>query len=160
MLENATQLEGADPTGMEPEPRRRPRAIADAEFDMTPMIDCTFLLLLFFMLTTTYELQKTVDTPPPPGQNAAIKTRDAFKQDTIFAKITKNDLLYIDEKFVDWKEAREHLSRKRLAEGKPNLIIETEDEGKWGSSVRLQDEATLAGFQLIRFGEGVQAATP
>lgn len=136
-------------------PRRRPRPIADAEFDMTPMIDCTFLLLLFFMLSATYEQQKTIDTPPPPGQGAALKTLDDLQQQNIIAKIGRDGSLHIDKEAVSWEDVRHHLTEKRRQHGKAWLIIVMEDDGKWELTVRLQDEATQAGIERIRYGKGV-----
>jgi biopolymer transport protein TolR len=36
----------------------------EAELDITPMIDVTFLLLIFFMVTSTMDDQKPVNVPP------------------------------------------------------------------------------------------------
>lgn len=46
--------------------RRRVRAEEDdeADLDMTPMIDVTFLLLIFFMVTASFHLQKGLNFPP------------------------------------------------------------------------------------------------
>jgi hypothetical protein len=35
--------------------RRKKAGIADADLDITPMIDVTFLLLIFFMVTSTLQ---------------------------------------------------------------------------------------------------------
>jgi biopolymer transport protein ExbD len=43
-------------------PRRRIRA--DTELDMTPMIDCTFLLLIFFVVSAKIEPDTAVKLPP------------------------------------------------------------------------------------------------
>jgi biopolymer transport protein ExbD len=43
-------------------PRRRIRA--DTEMDMTPMIDCTFLLLIFFVVGAKIEPDTAVKLPP------------------------------------------------------------------------------------------------
>jgi biopolymer transport protein ExbD len=40
------------------------RAMADSEMDITPMIDCTFLLLIFFMVTSTMDSSKQSNVPP------------------------------------------------------------------------------------------------
>ena len=38
---------------------------SDNEVDMTPMIDCVFLLLIFFLVTASFQLQKALEIPPP-----------------------------------------------------------------------------------------------
>lgn len=46
----------------------------EAEMDMTPMVDVTFLLLIFFMVTAAFSLQKSIEIPKPaqddPSTNA------------------------------------------------------------------------------------------
>jgi biopolymer transport protein ExbD len=37
----------------------------DSEMDMTPMVDCTFLLLIFFMVTASFAMQKAEQVAPP-----------------------------------------------------------------------------------------------
>jgi biopolymer transport protein ExbD len=43
-----------------------------AEMDITPMIDCTFLLLIFFVLTSTME-SKTLELPKAKHGAAAVE---------------------------------------------------------------------------------------
>lgn len=43
-------------------PRARP--LEDTEMDITPMIDCTFLLLIFFLLTFKADEGATIPLPP------------------------------------------------------------------------------------------------
>jgi biopolymer transport protein ExbD len=54
------QLE-TDPDGA---PRRRRRRDFDAEMDITPMIDVTFLMLIFFLVASTPDKQAAVELPP------------------------------------------------------------------------------------------------
>ena len=42
----------------------RKRATTEAELDITPMIDVTFLLLIFFMVTSTMDPEEALDVPP------------------------------------------------------------------------------------------------
>lgn len=52
----------------------------DDEIDMTPMIDCTFQLLIFFMVTSTMEIELKHDLPAAihgsglDGRNATMVT--------------------------------------------------------------------------------------
>ncbi|MBQ16126.1 MAG: hypothetical protein CMJ65_03270 [Planctomycetaceae bacterium] len=41
----------------------RTRVEHDAELDITPMIDVTFLLLIFFMVTSTMQAEQELDVP-------------------------------------------------------------------------------------------------
>ena len=42
---------------------KRMRSLEEAEMDITPMIDCTFLLLIFFLVTSTMKPELAVDLP-------------------------------------------------------------------------------------------------
>jgi len=60
-----------------PKPRRK---LTDDEIDITPMIDCVFLLLIFFMVTSTMKGSVDLDLPIAhygtgvPAGNATIVT--------------------------------------------------------------------------------------
>lgn len=61
----------------EPKPKRK---LTDDEIDITPMIDCVFLLLIFFMVTSTMKGTPDMDLPTAhygtgvPSGNATIVT--------------------------------------------------------------------------------------
>ena len=56
-------LPAVDDGGIRPLlPRREHRA--EADLDITPMIDVTFLLLIFFLVASTADMERAVDLPP------------------------------------------------------------------------------------------------
>lgn len=52
----------------------------EAEMDMTPMVDVTFLLLIFFMVTAAFTMQKSFQVPTPqdnrPSENVIDKPEE------------------------------------------------------------------------------------
>src|ERR1700759_870543 len=52
----------ADPD--EPPIKRRKAQVEDTEMDITPMIDCTFLLLIFFTVTSSPDAQTALNLAP------------------------------------------------------------------------------------------------
>lgn len=48
----------------EPPIKKRQRPVEDTEMDITPMIDCTFLLLIFFTVTSTPDAQTALNLAP------------------------------------------------------------------------------------------------
>lgn len=48
----------------EPPIKPRKAAVEDTEMDITPMIDCTFLLLIFFTVTSTPDAQTALNLAP------------------------------------------------------------------------------------------------
>jgi biopolymer transport protein ExbD len=55
---------------------RRKRPLEEGEMDITPMIDCTFLLLIFFLVTSRMKAQAPLDLPKA-RHGAVVSERDA-----------------------------------------------------------------------------------
>ncbi|MGM0486634.1 MAG: ExbD/TolR family protein [Planctomycetota bacterium] len=47
----------------------------EADMDMTPMVDVTFLLLIFFMVTAAFTLQRSLQVPTPKPEEPSTKAR-------------------------------------------------------------------------------------
>ena len=43
---------------------KKKKSAEEADLDITPMIDVTFLLLIFFMVTSTMQQESAVNVPP------------------------------------------------------------------------------------------------
>lgn len=77
----------------------------EAEMDMTPMVDVTFLLLIFFILTATFSFQKSLDIPTPEQEEASTQ---AVPQDLeedpefITVRIDAMNTFYVIT--IDWEE--------------------------------------------------------
>lgn len=54
--------------------RRKKRKKEEAELDITPMIDVTFLLLIFFMVTSTMQATPDRDIPPSKSGQNVVKS--------------------------------------------------------------------------------------
>jgi biopolymer transport protein ExbD len=51
---------------------RRRRPAEEAEMDITPMIDCTFLLLVFFLVTSRMNAEAPIELPPARHGGAVV----------------------------------------------------------------------------------------
>jgi biopolymer transport protein ExbD len=51
---------------------RAPRQVEEAEMDITPMIDCTFLLLIFFLVASRMDAPLAIDLPPARHGTAVV----------------------------------------------------------------------------------------
>jgi biopolymer transport protein ExbD len=54
------------------QPLVRPRKAEEAEMDITPMIDCTFLLLIFFLVASRMDAPLAIDLPPAKHGTAVV----------------------------------------------------------------------------------------
>jgi biopolymer transport protein TolR len=62
---------------LEPPVIARSRQIADAEMDITPMIDCVFLLLIFFVVCSTMDQQSPIELAKA-RHGKGVSERDSF----------------------------------------------------------------------------------
>lgn len=70
--------------------QRAPRE--EAEMDMTPMVDVTFLLLIFFMVTASFKLQKAIQQQPDMSDDPSTMVTEPEEQtDAIEIYIDEND---------------------------------------------------------------------
>lgn len=119
-------LTGADPLA------HRVRGREEADMDVTPMIDITFLLLIYFTVATTRSLQSPVELPPArygvgvSEHNAVIFTitADDAGGGQVFAGDLESEPLSRDkeQQFEQIAEA----VRRGVADGKQSVIIKAE----------------------------------
>ena len=92
------------------------RKVADAEMDMTPMVDVTFLLLIFFMVTAAFSLQKSFEIPTPQEDrpSSGAVTLDDFQDDPdyVVVRIDEHSTFYVSA--ASWNEEREAASEQDL----------------------------------------------
>lgn len=129
----------------------------EAELDITPMIDVTFLLLIFFMVTSTMEQQKQVDVPP------AVHGVGADAANAIFVTIMAAEGGPGRVMLGDGQEGEEVISMDRVTryvqqgknEGREICIIKAERDVTEG---RVQEVMRAIGeIEGLRFAVGVQA---
>jgi biopolymer transport protein ExbD len=76
--------------------QRRARSRAEAEMDMTPMVDVTFLLLIFFTVTAAFALQKSLEVPPVNDDEAAAsQSVDELEKDSIVVRVDGDNVFWI-----------------------------------------------------------------
>jgi biopolymer transport protein ExbD len=80
--------------------RRKRKVIAEeySAIDMSPLIDCVFLLLIFFLVTTVIKRKEKLLPAKIPVQTAALDKKTDDK--TIILAIDKNSTVY---KFINRK---------------------------------------------------------
>jgi biopolymer transport protein ExbD len=116
---------------------------SEGGIDMSPMIDCVFILLIFFIVTTTFVEESGVDVDKP---EAASSVRLA-KNSMIFALTDKGEV-WFDSHVVGIGAVRSLVSRKMLEEQVP-VIIEVDQAASAGKLTRLIDEAKLGNAPIV-----------
>ena len=134
----------------------------DASVDMTPMIDCVFLLLVFFMVSTTFNKQEADISFALPGtaeQSDSVEIPDEqIVQITENGNVFLNDLEYDAPTDPDMPELIKTLELfRQTAEANkvPAMItIAPEDDVKQQRVVDVLNACTAAKIANVTFAVG------
>jgi biopolymer transport protein ExbD len=134
----------------------------EAEMDMTPMVDVTFLLLIFFMVTAAFSLQKSlqVPTPRPDEASANVQPRDPSEDpDTVTVHVDENDMFRVvttdwdveapsrQELLIRLREASQGNSRGRRP---TKLLVMANVEASHGNVITAMDVGSDVGMEQVQ----------
>jgi len=116
-----------------------------ARFDLTPLIDVVFLLLIFFMLTTTFvNLENRVEVNLPSGDFAA-----AEPSENIIVSITENNTIYLNGKLIDPLKLTENVALELEKEPEKIVVLEADTNVLHGKVIRVMDLLKQGGAEKI-----------
>jgi len=116
-----------------------------ARFDLTPLIDVVFLLLIFFMLTTTFvNLENRVKVNLPSGDFAAAESSE-----NIIITITENNTIYFNGKLTDPLKLTENVAAKIKDEPEKIVVLEADQNVLHGKVIRVMDLIKKGGAERI-----------
>ena len=133
----------------------RRRLESDDELDMTPMVDVTFLLLIFFMITASFNLNKTLQFPPPDPEEKGAQQQpqmlEDFEDSSVIVEIDENNALFVDdEPLADPAQLADVLMKKGRSEQKTEIMITADARALHETVVAVVDAANEVGMQKIR----------
>jgi len=120
-------------------------------FDMTPLIDVVFLLLIFFMVSTTFEreTQLKVDLP-----EASAQPKEERPDDRIEIAVDKGGRIYVDQQELvtsDLPTLVTTLERQAGERRDQIVIVDADKNAPFQAVVVVMDAAGQLGLQHVRF---------
>ena len=116
----------------------------DAKMDMTPMIDCVFLLLIFFMVTTVFKQPYSLQVELPEAHQAIV-----VEEKKLVASISADGRMEINRVPVDLNTIDEVLRREQQGTRSLTLVVRTDKETKHKHLLDLFEAAKRAGIEKI-----------
>ena len=126
---------------------RRVRSFSsEGEPDMTPLIDCVFLLLIFFMVTTVFLQTKGLEVDMPADSQA-----EEEKKKDVNVAIDQFGKIQIGGQDVLREELKEKLGEAVEEANNENIIIQADGECAQKDVVYVVDSARQVGIEGIAF---------
>lgn len=121
----------------------------EVEMDMTPMMDCSFLLLIFFVINATFAINEVKNIQVPKATYT-----QAAKQDlqTLTVSLTKDRKIYLgkDQNPVELKEVRNRLAKQVQNTSQQDVILTADHSLDYGFIVTVLDEVNGAGVKNVK----------
>lgn len=137
----------------------------EAEMDMTPMVDVTFLLLIFFIVTAAFALQRSFPVPPQKQEDPSTQSQtiedieddpdyvivrvDAFNTYHVYAAVLEEETEVPSEHelLVKLREARRGNSDGKIPS---RMIVIANAEARYEKVVTALDHGTEVGMEEVK----------
>ena len=111
----------------------------DSGIDISPLIDCVFILLIFFIVTTTFVEETGVEVDKPQAASAVRLEKTSI----LIALTNKGEVVYGGREIGI--SGVQPLVKRMLQKEDVPVIVQADSEAHSGLLVRVIDEAKLAG---------------
>ena len=115
----------------------------EAAIDMSPLIDCVFILLIFFIVTTVFVEETGVEVDKPQAASAV----QLEKTSILIALTDKGEVVYGGRE-IGISGVQPLVKRMLLKEDVP-VIVQADTVAQSGLLVRIIDEAKLGGATKV-----------
>lgn len=115
------------------------------EINLSPMIDCIFILLIFFIVTTVFVEETGVSVQRPEAASAV-----SLEKNSILVAITADGRIFYGGQEIGVSGVAPTV-RRLLARRSMPVIIQSDKSVPHGLFARVYGEARLAGAQEISF---------
>lgn len=123
---------------------RRKSTYEDEEMNLTPLIDCVFLLLIFFMVTTVFKQPYSMKVDLPEASQAQV-----VEEKKLVATITADGRMEINRQPVTLANLEQVLLREKEGTRSLTLVVRTDKETKHRHLLDLFEVAKRVGIEKI-----------
>ena len=117
---------------------------AEQGIDISPLIDCVFILLIFFIVTTVFVEETGVEVDKPQAATAS-----KLESNSILIAITESGGVVYDKRDIGVKGVQSLVKRMVAADPDIPVIIQADENSRNGLFVQVVDEAKLGGAKQV-----------
>jgi biopolymer transport protein ExbD len=126
---------------------RRFRSVSDDEgseaaIDISPLIDCVFILLIFFIVTTSFVEEKGIEAEK--AQSSASSS-DLSSTAPLLFLVRSDRKVMLDGREISLGAIQPEVRRSVQRDPKTPVIVQVAQQADSGLMIRVVDEAKLAG---------------
>jgi len=116
---------------------------SEQSIDISPLIDCVFILLIFFIVTTVFVEETGVEVDKPQAASAS-----QLEKNSILLALTDDGAVVYGGREIGVGGVQTLVRRELQKEDMP-VIIQADTNSQSGKLVRIIDEAKLAGATKV-----------
>ena len=122
----------------------------ESAIDLTPLIDCVFIMLIFFIVTASFVKEKGLDVNKP---DSPVVNKPQEKSN-ILVSIDANNNIWISNRKVDIRSVRPNIERLHAENPEGSVVIQADKQSKNELLVEIMDASRQAGVYNIALAEG------
>ena len=123
---------------------RRESVVESDELNLTPLIDCVFLLLIFFMVTTVFKEPYRLRVLLPEAVESVL-----IEEKKLVATIARNGEMEVNRHVVSVETLEGVLVREKEGARVVTLIIRTDKQTRHGLVLDMMEVAKRIGIEKI-----------
>jgi len=116
----------------------------ESSIDLTPLIDCVFIMLIFFIVTASFVKETGVEVNKPTALTALVRPKAS-----ILIALDASNTVWIDRRKVDVRAVRAAVERLHSENPQGTVVIEADNESKNELLVAVMDACRQAGVTQI-----------
>jgi biopolymer transport protein ExbD len=124
----------------------------DAEIDMTPMLDVTFIMLIFFIVTATFVKESGLDVSGSQADQPLQQQQNTDKI-TVLIDVQANGVIMMEGREVDIRSIRPNVERALAQDSEANVIVRAHADSQSEIFVMAMDQARLGGAASVSIAQ-------
>lgn len=114
---------------------------AQAEIDLTPMLDVVFIMLIFFIVTASFVKEAGIEVNRPEASTSNPK-----ENVNILVAVSANNEIWIDQRRVDERSVRSIIERMHAENPKGAVVVQADAKSTTDTVTAVIDAARAVGI--------------